>query len=58
MYASSCAKSYFDSVNVLEKAKITLVKFKARKKIYAFYFDSDKLHVQNGDVVEVKIKNI
>lgn len=54
--ASACVKSYFDSVNGLETANIALVKFKARKKIYAFYFDSDKLNVQHGDTVEVRTK--
>lgn len=54
--ASACVKSYFDSIKGLEKKNIALVKFKAKNKIYAFYFDASKLNVEDGDVVEVKTK--
>lgn len=56
MLASACVKSYFDSINGLEKANIALVKFKDRKKIYTFYFDSGKLNIQHGDTAEVRTK--
>ena len=54
--ASACLKSYLDSLMNVKGTNIALVKFKQSKKVYAFYFDSSQINVQQGDIVKVKTR--
>ena len=54
--ASACLKSYFDSLMNVKGANIALVKFRQSRKVYAFYFDSSQINVQQGDIVKVKTR--
>lgn len=54
--ASACIEAYFNSLMDLKGANIALVKFKKSEKVYAFYFDSQQMAIQQGDTVKVETR--
>lgn len=54
--ASACVKCYFDSLMDFKGANIALIKFKKSEKVYAFYFDSSQMDIQQGDTVRFETK--